>query len=42
MDYSDWFDYVLDFEKEINKGDYNIHLVYYEDLKEVKVKVTSR
>lgn len=35
VDYGDWFDYVLQMEEEMRKGEYNIHLVYYEDLKEV-------
>lgn len=33
VEYDDWFDLVLDWEKEIEKGEYKIHLVYYEDLK---------
>ena len=36
VDYGDWFDYVLEMEEIIKKGEYNIHLVYYEDLKEVR------
>ena len=35
MDYGNWFDYVLDMEKEMEKGEYDIHLIYFEDLKEV-------
>ena len=35
VDYGDWFDYVRDMDKEIEKGDSDIHLVYFEDLKEV-------
>lgn len=35
VEYGDWFDYALEFEREMDKGDYNIHLVYFEDLKEV-------
>ena len=35
MDYGNWFDYVLDMEKEMEKRDYDIHLIYFEDLKEV-------
>lgn len=34
LDYGQWFDYVLQMEKEIEKGEHDIHLVYYEDLKE--------
>ena len=36
VDYGDWFDYVLEMEEIIKKEEYNIHLVYYEDLKEVR------
>ena len=35
VDYGNWFDYVLDMEKEMEKGEYDIHLIYFEDLKEV-------
>ena len=35
VEYGDWFDYVRDMEKEMEKGDFDIHLVYFEDLKEV-------
>ena len=35
VDYGNWFDYVLDMEKEMKRGDYDIHLIYFEDLKEV-------
>ena len=35
VDYGDWFEYVLKMEAELNKSDYVMHLVYYEDLKEV-------
>ena len=35
MDFGDWFDYIRGMEKEIEKGDYVLHVVYYEDMKEV-------
>ena len=35
VEYGSWFDYVRGMEKEIDKGDYAIHVVYYEDMKEV-------
>ena len=41
MEYGDWFDNVLSWEKEVVKGDYNIHPVYYEDLKDVKLYETQ-
>lgn len=34
LEYGDWFDYVKEWENEINKADYKIHLVFFEDLKE--------
>ena len=33
--FGDWFDYIRGMEKEIEKGDYVFHVVYYEDMKEV-------
>ena len=38
VDYGDWFDYVLELEDVVNKGEYDIHLLYYEDLKEVQFR----
>ena len=35
VEYGDWFDYVRNMDKEMEKGDFDIHLVYFEDLKEV-------
>ena len=42
MDYGQWFDYVLEMEKEIEKEEHDIHLVYYEDLKEVFIHVFAK
>ena len=42
VDYGQWFDYVLEMEKEIEKGEHDIHLVYYEDLKEVFIHVFAK
>ena len=35
VEFGDWFDWVLGWEKEIDKGDLDIHLMYYENLKKV-------
>ena len=40
VEYGDWFDYVRGMEKEIEKGDYVFHVVYYEDMKEVTLTMT--
>ena len=37
VEYGDWFDYVRDMDKEMEKADLDIHLVYFEDLKEVSL-----
>ena len=37
VEYGDWFDYVVGMDKEMEKGDLDIHLVYFEDLKEVSL-----
>ena len=40
MDYGSWFDYTLEMERFIEKNpDYPIHVMYYEDLKEVRLKL---
>ena len=33
--YGMWFDYILEMEEVMNSGEYNMHLIYYEDLKKV-------
>ena len=35
MDYGDWFVYVKEWEAAMESNDYNIHLLFFEDLKEV-------
>ena len=35
VEFGDWFELVLGWEKEIDKGDLDIHLVYFENLKKV-------
>ena len=38
VEFGDWFDWVLGWEKEIDNGDLNVHLVYFEDLRKVYCK----
>lgn len=40
VDFGSWFDYTLDWEKVVNENkDLPIHIVHYEDMKQVRVNV---
>ena len=39
VSYGPWFNLILEMEKAMDSGEYNIHLMFYEDLKKVFLNV---